>query len=370
MAASDVDLGKYKLGWHDTEQYVYKPKKGLNEEIVREISWHKSEPEWMTKFRLSSLQRFERKPMLDWFATNMPDDRLRRHLLLHQAHRGDGLRLGHAPRGDEDDLRAPRDPRGGAQVPRRRDQPVRVRGRLPQEPRRPREARGPLHEHGPGAQGPPRARAEAPRHRHPSGRQQVRRPQLGGLVGRLVHLRAAGSARGDAAPGLLPDQRGELGAVRADADHRRRGLVGSLHRGLFGAGLLDRLAALGRRRADREAGFSDPLLDDPELVAERLQPRHQARPRGDRGHGRVDRREPRVEAHHEVPGRGDDRPEGARRGPVGGVRRRRPAPGRRREDDPRRPGDDVDHRVEVDQQGRWTHDLSRAGQGRSPAHTA
>jgi Fe-S cluster assembly protein SufB len=73
MAVSGIDLGKYKLGWHDTEQYVFKPKKGLNEEIVREISHHKSEPEWMTKFRLNALKRFERKPMLPWFAQNMPD---------------------------------------------------------------------------------------------------------------------------------------------------------------------------------------------------------------------------------------------------------------------------------------------------------
>ncbi len=73
MSVPDVDIGKYELGWHDTEQYVYKPKKGLNEEIVREISWHKSEPEWMTKLRLAALKRFERKPMLPWFAENMPD---------------------------------------------------------------------------------------------------------------------------------------------------------------------------------------------------------------------------------------------------------------------------------------------------------
>src|SRR5215471_10790322 len=72
MAVSGIDLGKYKLGWHDTEQYVYEPKKGLNEDVVREISHHKSEPEWMTKFRLNALKRFERKPMLDWFAKNMP----------------------------------------------------------------------------------------------------------------------------------------------------------------------------------------------------------------------------------------------------------------------------------------------------------
>src|SRR5215475_9687282 len=72
MAVTGIDLGKYKLGWHDTEQYVFKPKKGLNEQIVRDISGQKSEPEWMRKFRLNALKRFERKPMLEWFAKNMP----------------------------------------------------------------------------------------------------------------------------------------------------------------------------------------------------------------------------------------------------------------------------------------------------------
>ncbi|MCZ7529207.1 MAG: hypothetical protein M5U31_01995 [Acidimicrobiia bacterium] len=73
MAVSGVDLGKYKLGWSDTEDYVYKPEKGLSEKVVRDISWNKSEPEWMTNFRVKSLKRFERKPMLPWFAQNMPD---------------------------------------------------------------------------------------------------------------------------------------------------------------------------------------------------------------------------------------------------------------------------------------------------------
>jgi Fe-S cluster assembly protein SufB len=74
VAVSGIDLGKYKLGWHDsTDDYVYAPKKGLNESVVRDISGQKDEPEWMTKFRLNALKRFERKPMLEWFATNMPD---------------------------------------------------------------------------------------------------------------------------------------------------------------------------------------------------------------------------------------------------------------------------------------------------------
>jgi Fe-S cluster assembly protein SufB len=73
MAISNVDLGKYKLGWSDTESYINTPKKGLNKDVVLDISHQKSEPAWMREFRLKSLQRFEKKPMLDWFATNMPD---------------------------------------------------------------------------------------------------------------------------------------------------------------------------------------------------------------------------------------------------------------------------------------------------------
>jgi Fe-S cluster assembly protein SufB len=71
--ATSIDLGRYQLGWHDEENYVFKPKKGLNEEVLREMSAMKGEPEWMLKFRLRALQTFSRKPMLDWFAVNMPD---------------------------------------------------------------------------------------------------------------------------------------------------------------------------------------------------------------------------------------------------------------------------------------------------------
>jgi Fe-S cluster assembly protein SufB len=73
MAKTEVDLGRYQLGWSDVEDYVFKPKKGLNEDIVKEMSWMKSEPEWMLKFRLRALRYFERRPMAPWFAVNMPD---------------------------------------------------------------------------------------------------------------------------------------------------------------------------------------------------------------------------------------------------------------------------------------------------------
>jgi Fe-S cluster assembly protein SufB len=68
-----LDLDRYKLGWHDTIEYAFKPKKGLSEAVVREISDMKGEPQWMTDFRLRAFRHFMRKPMLPWFAVNMPD---------------------------------------------------------------------------------------------------------------------------------------------------------------------------------------------------------------------------------------------------------------------------------------------------------
>jgi Fe-S cluster assembly scaffold protein SufB len=67
------DLSKYQLGWSDDQLPVFKAQKGLNENVVREMSAMKSEPAWMLKFRLDALKRFEKKPMLPWFADRMPD---------------------------------------------------------------------------------------------------------------------------------------------------------------------------------------------------------------------------------------------------------------------------------------------------------
>src|SRR5579863_555126 len=73
MATEELDLGRYKLGWSDVEDYVFKPRKGLSEDIVREMSEMKNEPGWMRTFRLKALKRFMAKPMAPWFAVNMPD---------------------------------------------------------------------------------------------------------------------------------------------------------------------------------------------------------------------------------------------------------------------------------------------------------
>jgi len=61
-----VDLSRYQLGWSDEEDYVFKPKKGLNANIISEMSWLKGEPQWMLDFRLKSHRRFERRPRPAW----------------------------------------------------------------------------------------------------------------------------------------------------------------------------------------------------------------------------------------------------------------------------------------------------------------
>jgi len=57
---------KEKYGFHDPEQYVFKTRKGLDREIVAQISEMKGEPEWMRDFRLRSLEIFWKKPLPQW----------------------------------------------------------------------------------------------------------------------------------------------------------------------------------------------------------------------------------------------------------------------------------------------------------------
>jgi Fe-S cluster assembly protein SufB len=63
----DVGVGEYQYGFHDpTDKYVFHSQKGLNAEIVSQISAMKNEPEWMREFRLKSLEIFFQKPMPTW----------------------------------------------------------------------------------------------------------------------------------------------------------------------------------------------------------------------------------------------------------------------------------------------------------------
>ena len=55
-----------KYDFRNEEQYVFKSRKGLDRNIVAEISEMKLEPAWMRDFRLKSLEIFESKPMPHW----------------------------------------------------------------------------------------------------------------------------------------------------------------------------------------------------------------------------------------------------------------------------------------------------------------
>lgn len=56
----DVDYSKYDF--KDDVKSVYSTGKGLNEDIVREISKAKNEPEWMLNFRLDAYKKFKKMP--------------------------------------------------------------------------------------------------------------------------------------------------------------------------------------------------------------------------------------------------------------------------------------------------------------------
>jgi len=61
-----VDLDTYKYGFRDEEKYVFKARKGLDHEIVDQISWMKGEPDWMRALRHEALDIFFSKPTPTW----------------------------------------------------------------------------------------------------------------------------------------------------------------------------------------------------------------------------------------------------------------------------------------------------------------
>ena len=59
-------IGNYQFGWSDSDVAGASAKRGLSEEVVRDISGKKSEPQWMLDLRLKGLKLFDRKPMPTW----------------------------------------------------------------------------------------------------------------------------------------------------------------------------------------------------------------------------------------------------------------------------------------------------------------
>jgi Fe-S cluster assembly protein SufB len=64
IAHPELDgIGNYEFGWSDKSDAGTNAKRGLNEDVVRDISAKKSEPQWMLDLRLKGLKLFEKKPM-------------------------------------------------------------------------------------------------------------------------------------------------------------------------------------------------------------------------------------------------------------------------------------------------------------------
>ena len=62
-------LGRYQFGWSDSDTAGATAKRGLSEEVVRDISAKKDEPGWMLDLRLKGLELFGRKPLPAWAPT-------------------------------------------------------------------------------------------------------------------------------------------------------------------------------------------------------------------------------------------------------------------------------------------------------------
>ena len=59
-------IGDYKYGFHDPENSTIRFDKGLSEQVVRDISELKNEPQWMTDIRVKAYRHFVERVMPEW----------------------------------------------------------------------------------------------------------------------------------------------------------------------------------------------------------------------------------------------------------------------------------------------------------------
>jgi len=60
------ELGRYQFGWSDSDVAGAAARRGIDDEVVRDISAKKNEPDWMLKMRLKGLRLFGKKPLPTW----------------------------------------------------------------------------------------------------------------------------------------------------------------------------------------------------------------------------------------------------------------------------------------------------------------
>ena len=300
-------LGRYGYGWADSDVAGASAQRGLSEAVVRDISAKKSEPEWMLDVRLKALRVFDKKPMPNW-GSNLEG--------IHFDNIKYFVRSSEKQAATWDDLPADiKNTYDKLGIPEAEKQRL-VSGVAAQYESEVvyHSIREDLEKLGVIFLDTDTALKEHPELFKqyfgtviPAGDNKFSALNTAVWSGGSFIYVPQGCARRHPAAGLLPDQHREHGPVRADADHRRRGCLRALRRGLHRADLQERLAALRGGRDHREARWPLPLHDHSELVEQRLQPGHQAGPRRGRRHHGVGRRQHRVEGHDEVPGRVDDR---------------------------------------------------------------
>ncbi|WP_193746378.1 Fe-S cluster assembly protein SufB [Demequina aestuarii] len=59
-------IGSYEFGWHDSDSAGAIAARGISDDVVRNISSLKDEPEWMLNQRLKGYKLFGKKPMPHW----------------------------------------------------------------------------------------------------------------------------------------------------------------------------------------------------------------------------------------------------------------------------------------------------------------
>ena len=182
----------YKYGFSnpdDAKDYFFKSGRGISHEVVEAISEHKAEPEWMRQFRHKSLDYFLARPMPSWGGTS-PGSTSRTSTTTSGRPRS---------RRSRDDLPAEiKDTWDKLGIPEAEKKYLAGVGAQYESEvvyhklQADLEAKGVIFLDMDSASVSTRSSSAVLRDDHPAERQQVRGAQLGGLVGRPVHLRAPG----------------------------------------------------------------------------------------------------------------------------------------------------------------------------------
>ena len=196
----------YRFDWKDADHSVFQPKRGLSPAVVEEVLGAEVRAGLDAQVPAEGAEALRASP--DAVVGRRPiRHRLRQHLLLHPLDREAGRELGPAAlediKGTWDKLG---DPRGREEVPRRASlaeyESKVVYHKIKKEVLY--DTWVLFTDMGSALRDYPDLVKEYFGTLDPAQRQQVRRAELGRVVGWLVHLRAAGRAGRHPAPGVLP----------------------------------------------------------------------------------------------------------------------------------------------------------------------